>query len=107
VVLPERHVVSVAELTSEEAVRLGPLLTAVARALIDVTGCVKTYAATFGELGGIQHLHFHAIPRHADLPRDLRGPGIFAYQKRPESEWVPATEMDRIGGELARRLEAI
>jgi diadenosine tetraphosphate (Ap4A) HIT family hydrolase len=105
VVLPARHMVSVADLTPEEAAGLGPLLAAVTRALTDVTGCAKTYVVAFGEIEAFAHLHFHVIPRSADLPDDLRGTSIFAYQKRPESEWVPAAEQDRIGAEVARRLQ--
>ena len=107
VVLPARHVESIAELTPEEAAGLGPVLTAVTRALADVTGCAKTYVVAFGEIEAFAHLHFHVVPRSADLPDDLRGTRVFAYQKRPESEWVTPEERDRIGAELARRLAVV
>lgn len=105
VVIPARHVVSIAELTPDESAGLGPLLTAVSRAVVEVTGCAKTYVAAFGEWAAFQHLHFHVIPRHAELPEELTGIGIFDYVKRPESDWVTATEMDRIGADVADRLD--
>jgi diadenosine tetraphosphate (Ap4A) HIT family hydrolase len=104
VVLPARHVLSLAELTPEEAAGLGPLLAAVSRVVVQVTGCEKVYVALFAEREEFQHVHFHVIPRQADLAGDLRGPRIFEYQRRPESEWVTAAEMDRIGAAMAESL---
>jgi diadenosine tetraphosphate (Ap4A) HIT family hydrolase len=95
VVLPAGHVLSLAGLSPEEAEALGPLLTAVSRAVIDVTGCLKVYLALFAEAEEFQHLHIHVVPRRADLADTLRGPRVFDYMKRPESEWVTAAEMDR------------
>lgn len=106
VVAPARHVLSLAELSPDEAAALGPLLAAVSRAVMDVTGCVRTYAALFAEAEGFEHLHVHVVPRHGDLPDDLRGPRVFDYLDRPESEWVAEDEMDRLGAALAERLAA-
>jgi diadenosine tetraphosphate (Ap4A) HIT family hydrolase len=105
VVVPARHILSLAELSPDEAAVLGPLLTAVSRAVVDVTGCLKVYLALFAEAEGFHHLHIHVVPRQGDLPEDLRGPGVFGYLQRPESEWVTADEMDQIGAELARRIQ--
>jgi diadenosine tetraphosphate (Ap4A) HIT family hydrolase len=104
VVVPARHVLSLTELSVEEAAALGPLLAAVSRAVVDVTGCLKVYLALFAEAEGFQHLHVHVIPRHADLAEGLRGPRVFDHLKRPEGEWVTAAEMDRIGARLAESL---
>jgi diadenosine tetraphosphate (Ap4A) HIT family hydrolase len=105
VVVSARHVVSLAELSPDESAPLGPLLRAVSRAVIEVTGCRKVYLALFAEAEAFQHLHIHVVPRHADLPDSLRGPAIFGYVARPESEWVTAAEMDRVGAALAERIE--
>ena len=104
VVAPARHVLSLAELSPDEAAALGPLLTAVSRALVDVTGCEKVYMALFAEAEGFRHLHIHVVPRHTDLPDDLRGPRVFGYLGRPESEWVSEDEMERIGVALNRAI---
>lgn len=104
VAAPARHVVSLADLDPAEAAALGPLLTAVSRAVVEVTGCVKTYVALFAEAERYQHVHVHVIPRYRDLPDGLRGPGVFDYLDRPESEWVTVGEMERISAALAGRL---
>ncbi|MDT0447011.1 HIT family protein [Streptomyces johnsoniae] len=104
VLLPRRHVTGVDELTDAEAAALGPWQAALSRALREVTGCPKTYVAQFGEQGGFAHLHFHVIPRGADLPAARRGPGIFDLLRRPAAERVPDAEADRIARAVGRAL---
>ena len=104
VVVPARHILSLAELAPDEAASLGPLLQAASQALVDVTGCQKVYMALFAEAEGFNHLHIHLVPRHAGLPDELHGPRVFGYLRRPESEWVGEEEMDRVGAELAGRI---
>jgi diadenosine tetraphosphate (Ap4A) HIT family hydrolase len=98
---------SVAELSPEEAAALGPLLRAVSRSLVEVTGCTKTYVAMFAELAGFEHVHFHVVPRMADLAPDRRGAGVFAHMNGPPAEWVSDAEMDRIGLKVASRLSSL
>jgi len=43
VLVPRRHVTSIAELTDEEAATLGAWQVRLSRALGEVTGCLKTY----------------------------------------------------------------
>jgi diadenosine tetraphosphate (Ap4A) HIT family hydrolase len=105
VMAPARHIVSLADLSPDEAAALGPLLRKVSRAVIDVTGCLKVYAALFAEAEGFQHVHIHVIPRHHHLPDELRGPGVFANLDRPETEWVTEAEMDRLSTDLAERIQ--
>lgn len=102
VVLPRRHVESIDVLNPAEAAALGPLLKQVSTALVDVLGCAKTYVVMFAEAPGYNHVHFHVVPRDAELPKELRGVRIFDYLKRPQSEWV-SLEAQR---ELASRLRA-
>ncbi|MYS83367.1 HIT family protein [Embleya scabrispora] len=94
VLVPRRHVVSIAELTGDEAGTLGTWQVALARALREVTGCTKTYVAQFAEREGFAHVHFHIVPRPPDLAAELRGPGAFAMLGRPEGERVTAERMD-------------
>lgn len=105
VVIAARHVNSFAEMTGDEAGRLGPLLSAATRALVAVTGCEKTYVAMFAEREGFHHLHVHVIPRAADLAAELRGPAIFRHLARPRSEWLSASDMDRVAIEVAGALD--
>lgn len=100
VVLPLRHVLSLTELTGDEAAALGPLLTDTSRALQRVTGCAKTYVVLLAEAEGFQHLHFHVVPRMADWPREVQGVGVFSFLRRAPSEQLSEQVMD----EFALRL---
>ncbi|MET7300259.1 HIT family protein [Embleya sp. NPDC005575] len=106
VLVPRRHVVSIAELTGDEAGALGTWQAALARALREVTGCTKTYVAQFAEREGFAHVHFHIVPRPPDLAAELRGPGVFAMLGRPEGERVPAERMDTLADALRAALGA-
>jgi diadenosine tetraphosphate (Ap4A) HIT family hydrolase len=101
VLVPRRHVATVAELTDAEAASLGSWQVRLSRALTQVTGCVKTYVVQFAEKEGFQHVHFHIVPRAAGLPAELRGPGIFALLRG--SEAAPG-RVEQISTELARAL---
>ena len=107
VVMPRRHVTSIAELTEAEAAALGPLLHRVSRALHDVVGCAKTYVMQFAEADGFAHAHFHVVPRMPDLPRQHLGPGIFHYLTRPRAEWLSVESQTEVAATLARRLKAV
>jgi len=100
VLFPVRHLSSLSELTDDEAAGLGILQKRLSQALIDTLGCVKTYAILLAEAEGFAHLHFHIVPRHADIPAGLRGPRVFGYLGRPDSERVSDEDMDA----LAQRL---
>lgn len=101
VVLPRRHVLALDELSEAEAAALGPVLRAVTAALREVTGCAKTYVALFAEAEGFGHVHFHVIPRHADLDPQLRGPRIFALMGGDPARLVPDSDMDQLAEQLA------
>lgn len=100
VLVPRRHVESIAELTEAEAGALGTWQVALARALREVTGCTKTYVAQFAEREGFAHVHFHIVPRPPDLAAELRGPGAFAMLGRPDGERVAAERMDALADAL-------
>jgi diadenosine tetraphosphate (Ap4A) HIT family hydrolase len=103
VLLPRRHVTAVHDLTDGEASALGMWQVKLSRALRVVTGCAKTYVVQFAEAEGFAHVHFHIVPRMADLPPEHRGPGVFELLRRPEQEWVTPEQADR----TARLLRAI
>ena len=106
VVVPRRHVVALDELTVAEAADLGPLLRDVSSALRQVTGCEKTYVALFAEAEGFSHVHFHVIPRHADLDPRLRGPRVFELMGGDPARTVPDAVMDQIAASIAAALPA-
>lgn len=106
VLLPVRHLTDVGELTVAEAAELGPLLAAGSRAIRTVTGCAKTYVAMFAEKDGFAHIHFHLIPRAADLSPQLLGPAVFDLLTGPAEQWVTYRTADQVSGmirdEIAR-----
>jgi SAM-dependent methyltransferase/diadenosine tetraphosphate (Ap4A) HIT family hydrolase len=104
VLVLRRHAASMAELTGQEAAELGPLLKAVSEGLAVATGCERTYVAQFAESPLHRHVHFHVVPRAADLAEDQRGPRIFARLGRPEDERVPEARMEQIAFALRREL---
>jgi diadenosine tetraphosphate (Ap4A) HIT family hydrolase len=107
VLLPRRHVTSIAALTDDEASALGTWQVRLSRALHTTLGCQKTYVAQFGEAEGFAHVHFHIVPRQADLPGDWRGPRIFLNGLDPtDRSPVNAEQMDEIAIDLAKELAA-
>jgi diadenosine tetraphosphate (Ap4A) HIT family hydrolase len=96
VLVVRRHIESMDELTDPEAVELGRLIRRVSFALTQVTGCVKTYVIQFADTAEHPHVHFHIIPRLADLPEDRRGTQIFGYLNVPEQERVSQEVMNAI-----------
>ncbi|MCX5558488.1 HIT family protein [Streptomyces sp. NBC_00038] len=104
VLLPRRHVTAVHELTDAEAAALGAWQVRLSRALRGVTGCVKTYVVQFAEAEGFAHVHFHIVPRMANLPEGQRGPGVFELLRGPEHERVPADQADQLAHALRAQL---
>jgi diadenosine tetraphosphate (Ap4A) HIT family hydrolase len=104
VLVPRRHVTSIAELTDAEAASLGSWQVRLSRALRHVLGCQKTYVAQFAEGEGFSHVHFHVVPRPPDLVRELRGPRIFQLLGPEARPHVGAEQMSQIAIELAAEL---
>ncbi|MFD5815922.1 HIT family protein [Streptomyces sp. NPDC127038] len=100
VLVPRRHVTAVHDLTDAEAASLGMWQVGLSRALRGVTGCEKTYVIQFAEAEGFSHVHFHIVPRAADLRPEHRGPGVFELLGRPAEESVPSDEADRMAHSL-------
>ena len=103
VLVPRRHVTSIAALTDAEAAALGSWQVRLSRAVQRVVGCEKTYVAQFAESTGFTHVHFHIIPRANGLPADRRGPRIFG-PAGADAQQVSPTEMDEIAQLVAREL---
>ena len=96
VLIPRRHVQALDELTDPEAAEIGPLLAAATAALRELVACEKTYVMLFAEQEGHEHLHFHVVPRMRGFEKEHTGPGVFEFLRRPESEWVPVPERNRL-----------
>jgi diadenosine tetraphosphate (Ap4A) HIT family hydrolase len=94
------------ELTASEAVELGQLIRNTTSAIKTVTGCLKTYVIQFAESPDHPHVHFHIIPRMADLPENDRSIQIFKYLGVPEEKRVSEEAMDAIAGKVRELLLA-
>ncbi|MEU6392367.1 HIT domain-containing protein [Streptomyces sp. NPDC046939] len=66
---PRRHASGLADLTEEEAQRVGLWCMRGARALRDICGAQHVYAAVIGD--NIPHLHVHLLPRYPGTPREF------------------------------------
>ncbi|MEW6755149.1 MAG: HIT family protein [Candidatus Latescibacterota bacterium] len=104
VLVCRRHVEAVADLTEAEAAELGPLIRRTSLALAEATGCPKTYVMQFAEHADHPHVHFHVVPRMADLPEERRSTRIFAYLGVPEDERVGDDRMDELAARVRRHL---
>lgn len=96
--MPRRHVESIAELTEQEARELGLLLRQASVVHEREFGAEKTYVMQFAE--GVKHAHFSLVPRMPDLPSERRGAKVAAYNAEDE----PLSESER--DDLAVRIEA-
>lgn len=104
ILAPVEHVTALDELSSDAAEQLGPMLSDLTRALKFVTGCVKTYVVLLAEKPGFAHLHFHVVPRAADLAEQFRGPRVFALLEAADGQRVPNARQDEIALALQEAL---
>jgi diadenosine tetraphosphate (Ap4A) HIT family hydrolase len=93
VIVLKRHAEALHELTADEFAELGELQGWLAKLLRAEIGCQKEYSVCFAEMAGFYHIHFHIIPRAADLSDELKGGKIFAMLKVNEAEAVPPEEI--------------
>jgi diadenosine tetraphosphate (Ap4A) HIT family hydrolase len=100
ILIVRRHIESLDELTDSEAVELGQLIRNTSSAIKAVTGCLKTYVLQFAESPDHPHVHFHVIPRMADLPENYRSTHIFKYLGVPEEERVSQEAMNEIASKV-------
>lgn len=106
VLIVRRHIASLDELTVSEAGELGQLIRDTSSAIKAVTGCIKTYVIQFAESPAHPHVHFHIIPRMANLPENDRSTQIFKYLGVPEEESVSEEVMNGIGEKVRAILSA-
>ena len=104
VLIPRRHVTSLAELTDAEAEVLGSWQVRLSRALQKVLSCQKTYVAQFAEAERFSHVHFHIVPRQANLAGDLLGPRIFQLLNPADWPVVSEHQVTKVSAALAAQL---
>ena len=106
VLVVQRHIESLDELTEQEAAELGPLIRRVSLSLKSVVGCTKTYVIQFAEARQHPHVHFHIVPRMADQPAERRSAGIMGYLGVSREERISEGRMNEIGAEIRSHLSS-
>jgi diadenosine tetraphosphate (Ap4A) HIT family hydrolase len=106
VVIARRHIESIDQLTYAEALELGGLLRKVSQALKKVIKCNITYVIQFAEAAGHRHVHFHIVPRMADLPEEYRGVRIFKLLGVSDKDRVSEETMNKFAIQIRRILES-
>ncbi len=71
----KRHIVTPSEMTETEASQIGIWLQRVSKFLETELGAEHTYLFRIGDI--TPHLHFHAVPRFPDTPREHWGIHLF------------------------------
>ncbi len=106
VLVVQRHIESLDELTEQEAAELGPLIRRVSLALKSEIGCKKTYVIQFAEARQHPHVHFHIVPRMADQPAERRSAGIMGYLGVSRDECISEDRMNEISAEIRSHLSS-
>lgn len=78
---PKRHVPGLAELTEEEARRVGWLITRLSGALKASEDAEHIYLFVLGHSGA--HLHHHLVPRYPGTPREYWGVRVDEWPRAP------------------------
>jgi len=105
VLVLRRHITALSELTESEASELGRLIRRVSIALQEITGCKKTYVVQFAEQAEHPHVHFHIVPRMANLKEEYTSTRIFNLLGVPDSDRVSEDTMNELASRLRFSLE--
>lgn len=81
-VFVKRHIQTISDMEPEEYNAAFELVTKVSKALEEKYSARKTYLLAIGDGNIYQHVHFHLIPKHRDLP----SMGVYCFQKLWEAE---------------------
>lgn len=94
VIVLKRHAEALHDLTSEEFSEFAGVLERTVRTLNELLGPAKEYVACYAELENFRHVHFHVVPRAAEISPDRLGTKSFGYLKVSEAE-APGDEIRR------------
>ncbi|HVU65878.1 MAG TPA: HIT domain-containing protein [Ktedonobacteraceae bacterium] len=107
VILPQRHVEALHELTKEEFLELAEIEYKLVQVMHTDPTVQKEYLICFAEGEGFHHVHLHVVPRPADLPAHLKGPRVFALLAVDEEHALPAETITAFCEDFTRKLEAV
>lgn len=100
VLVARKHIESISELDESASIELGEMIRKVSIELTRITGCTKTYVMQFAEAPGHSHVHFHIVPRMADMPDENKGTNVFNYLGVKDEFRVTEDKMNEIANEL-------
>jgi histidine triad (HIT) family protein len=86
IVEPKRHVPGWAELSDEEAKRIGVGIQRISHALKLQEGAEHIYVFVIGH--HVAHLHVWVVPRYPETPREHWGMALFEWDGRPRGRSV-------------------
>lgn len=105
IVTVKRHMISPSSMNVEEQAAVFDLIAKVSKALEEKYSARKTYLLVIGDSNKYQHLHFHLIPKHRNLP----SMGVYCFQKLFEAEperKTPDAEKEAIAAELRTMIDS-
>lgn len=105
VIILQRHVEALHELTAEEHRELSEIQQKLIPALRKMTNCAKEYLVCFAEKEGFNHIHFHLIARSVDLPSMLKGKEIFAVLSPSKDNAVSEEEITEFCSKIRSEIE--
>jgi diadenosine tetraphosphate (Ap4A) HIT family hydrolase len=106
VLVARRHTEALDKLSEDEALELGTSIRRVSQALKATVHCRKTYLVQFAEHPQHPHVHFHMIPRMADMPTEYRSTNVFGYLGVSEQDCVSEDKMNEIAEQVRSFLSA-
>jgi diadenosine tetraphosphate (Ap4A) HIT family hydrolase len=81
---PKRHAPGLADLTDEEAARMGLLASSLSRVLKDELGAEHVYLFVLGH--HIPHLHIWLVPRYPGTPQEYWGLRVDEWPEAPKGD---------------------
>lgn len=80
---PQRHILDLSDMNSEEAAALGELMSLGASLLKSELGAEHVYVQRINDK--VPHLHFHLISRFSETPREFWGLKLTSWPDRPKA----------------------
>lgn len=105
IVKPRRHVLAVAELTSDETHEIGPLLQRAATVVTELTQPEQVYVCLWSHAGGeAQHIHFVVQPVSGALLDEAGAIGPYLQTALFTRNELPQRDQVELFAERARKL---
>ncbi|MDQ2714421.1 MAG: HIT domain-containing protein [Chloroflexota bacterium] len=99
----KRHAEALHELSLEEFRELAEIQHRLAQVMHSYAHSAKEYTMCFSEGQHFEHIHFHFVPRSADIAQELKGFRIFALLNADEQAAVPEAEVRAFCDEFAEK----